>query len=361
MPVARLLHADNSFWLSLNMPEHPRVKLVHSPTPLYRLDHASRRMGIELFIKRDDLAGPSLGGNKSRQLEYYLGAALKANADTVLVTGAVQSNFVRTAAAAASSLGMEAVVQLENRVASPDSAYKASGNVLLLRILGAKIILYPDGEDETGADAALRACAEALQRRGRRSYVIPLAAENPPIGALGYIRAGREIMAQAADFDYVVVASGSGLTHIGLLVGLRLGGSKAKIFGSCVRRSATLQSARLGGVLERLCALSDSARTVDAREIHLWDGALAPGYGMMGKAAASAMGMLAHAEGILLDPVYTAKSFAAIPDLVDSGLIDKGSRVLFVHTGGLAAVFAYQADLEKVFAPPGGCKEEGSS
>ena len=257
-----------------------RADLVSSATLLHKLPVLSRELGIDLWIKRDDMAGSPFGGNKSRQLEYYLGEAQVRKADTVLITGAVQSNFVRTAAAAARALGMDTIVQLENRVPGMDELYHSSGNVLLLRILGAEIIRYPEGEDEDGADAALRERARLLQDEGRRPFVIPLAPGNPPYGALGYVKAGQEITSQADDFDFVIVPSGSGLTHAGLLVGLRQAGSSARVIGSCVRRSAGPQRDRMVQVLDGLSLLTGSEPAEGECGIHLWDGALAPGYGI---------------------------------------------------------------------------------
>ncbi|MGC1497398.1 MAG: D-cysteine desulfhydrase family protein [Sulfitobacter sp.] len=332
------------------MAQHPRAELVSNPTPIEPLKQLSKELGINLSIKRDDLAGTTLGGNKSRQLEFYLGAAMAARADTILITGAVQSNFVRTAAASAAKCGMRTIVQLENRVPGQDALYYASGNVLLNRLLGAEIMYYPDGEDEAGADAALRARAEAEKQKGFRPYVIPLALGNPPLGALGYMRAAQEIHAQDAKFDFIIVASGSGLTHAGLLAGMHELENPARVIGSCVRRDAGLQKQRIRTVLNNLETLLDDAPHVPDHCIEIWDGALAPGYGQIGNSAMDAIKMMAKAEGLMLDPVYTAKVFAAIPALVNSGDIPKGSRVLFIHTGGLASMFAYQTDLDRLLS-----------
>lgn len=319
----------------------PRHLIVETPTPLARMPSISAELGIDLWMKRDDLAGPSMGGNKSRQLEYYFGAALAERADTILITGAVQSNFVRLSAAVAKSLGMGAVVQLENRVKETDATYERSGNVILNQLLGADIMLYPEGEDEAGADRALYERADALRGQGRRPYVIPLSEDHPPLGALGYVNAGHEICHEKNDFDVFIVASGSGATHSGLLAGVRGAGSKAHVIGSCVRRGKDLQGARIGRIIERMKDLCDEARQVAPEDILIWDGALAPGYGQVGPAALASMRMVARQEGLLLDPVYTSKSFAAIPALVGNGTIPQGARVCYVHTGGLAALFAY--------------------
>src|SRR6185436_18988047 len=201
--------------------KHPRAHLLSGPTPVEHLLRLSRHLGVEVLVKRDDLTGLGMGGNKIRQLEFYFGAALAEGADTVLITGAVQSNYVRAAAAAAAKLGLEAVVQLEERVPGMESTYYSSGNVLLDDLLGARRISFPEGENEAGADRSLRGQADMLRDAGRRPYVIPLSAGNPPLGALGYMLAAREIVEQDIEFDCAVIGSGSGLTHVGLLGGLR--------------------------------------------------------------------------------------------------------------------------------------------
>lgn len=144
----------------------PRAPLLSQPTPLERLDRLSEELNADLWIKRDDLTGLSLGGNKTRQLEFYIGAARAAQADTILITGAVQSNFARTAAAAASGYGMKAVLQRDKRVPGMDPLYYSSGNIFLSDILSAEAMSYPEGEDEAGADAALEARAEELRAEG---------------------------------------------------------------------------------------------------------------------------------------------------------------------------------------------------
>lgn len=353
----------------------PRHPIVTSPTPVLRLERISDALGIDLWMKRDDLAGPSFGGNKSRQLEYYLGAALAAGADTILITGAVQSNFVRLAAATAAQAGLAAVVQLEDRVETADGDYHRSGNVLLNHLLGARVIRYPVGEDENGADDALYAEADRLRGQGQRPYVIPLGADKPPLGALGYIHCIEELGQHSApdhsplDFDEIVVGSGSGATHLGVMAGAKLYCPNTRVTGVCVRRSAKLQRERLLSMMPALNALlnadgTNAASGTDAAsgtnlasgtnalkgvvttdDLHLWDGALAPGYGQISPEGANAMAMMAHREGQMLDPVYTAKSFAGVVERARSGAIPQGSRVLFIHTGGLAGLFGYQTQL----------------
>ena len=323
----------------------PRVRLGHTPTPLDTAPQLGAALGIELWIKRDDCTGLALGGNKVRQLEFQLGAAQAHGADAVLVTGAVQSNLVRLAAAGARRLGMDVHVQLEERVDDADALYRASGNLLLDRLLGATLHSFPVGEDEAAADAALERLARALAEEGRRPYVIHSAAGGPPLGGLGYVLAAEEVMAQAGalsvGFDAVVCASGSALTHAGILVGMRALGEATPVHGICVRRGACRQSARVAQVAASLAAMIDCPAAFKAGDVEVCDAVHAPGYGKLNDAVREATALAARLEALLLDPVYTGKAMAGLIAHVRAGRIAAGSRVLFIHTGGLPAIFAY--------------------
>ncbi|MEM6988601.1 MAG: pyridoxal-phosphate dependent enzyme, partial [Pseudomonadota bacterium] len=203
-------------------------------------------------------------------------------------------------------------------------------------------------EDEAGADAALRARADALRSEGRHPYVIPLAAGNPPLGALGYVRAALEIEAEHPDVDVVVVPSGSGLTHAGTVTGLRTANCSAMVCGSCVRRPASVQRTRLRNTLDHLASIEPSLSNPSDTDIVLWDGALAPGYGHAGDVALDAMQLMASQEGVLLDPVYSGKAFAAVPAMISNGTIKPNDKVMFVHTGGLGGLFAYSDTISPV-------------
>jgi len=325
--------------------KHARAPLLSGPTPVEHLARLSGALGVEVFVKRDDLIGLGFGGNKIRQLEFSFGAALAQGADTVLITGAVQSNYARAAAATAAKLGLQAVLQLEERVPDMGRTYYASGNVLLDDLLGARRLSFPEGENEQGADAALREEAERLRRAGRRPYVIPLAVDNPPLGALGYMLAAREIVEQAVDFDCAVVASGSALTHTGFLCGLRALGHRAPVHGACVRRPAGAQRDRVTTVAAKLAALLGSGPLLGNDDVLTWDMALAPGYGRIGPPTREAIALMARLEGLFVDPVYTAKSLAVLIALARDGTIPRGARVLFIHTGGQPALFAYEPEL----------------
>ena len=324
----------------------PQAALLPNPTPVERLSRLSDKLGIDLWMKRDDLTGLSFGGNKTRQLEFYIGAALAQKADTILITGAVQSNFARTAAAAAAKYGMKAVLQLEERVPGKGPAYYASGNVLLGQLLDAEYMSFPEGENEVGADAALADRAEALRAKGRRPFIIPLGIDHAPIGSLGYVKGGAELVSQMDDFDVAVVPSGSGATHGGFLTGLRLAGNDRTVFGICVRRDAQQQTARIDTVTHNLADLMGIERPFGLDSIRTWDSALAPGYGQVGPKTHTALKLMAQSEGILLDPVYSAKTFAGLLDLLDADLISRGQKVLMLHTGGVPAIFGYQEELQ---------------
>ncbi|MDP6397598.1 MAG: D-cysteine desulfhydrase family protein [Arenicellales bacterium] len=325
-----------------------RVPLAHTPTPIEAMPNLSAHLGgATLYIKRDDCTGLALGGNKARQLEYHLGDALVQNADTILITGAVQSNFVRMAAAGAAKLGLACHIQLEERVTDARPEYRQSGNVLLDRILGAVIHTYPKGEDESGADNNLRKLAEELRVAGKKPYIIPLAPGHPPLGALGYVRAASEILEQLADADYrvdeIVVASGSGNTHAGLLFGLRAMGSSINVTGACVRRHRQAQLARIRARCQEIAELLEIKSPVRLQDIQLTDHFFAPGYGQLNDAARDTIHLCARLEALLLDPVYTGKSMAAcIQRARDCG---PDQSILFIHTGGAPGVFAYSGQL----------------
>jgi D-cysteine desulfhydrase/L-cysteate sulfo-lyase len=322
--------------------------LAHLPTPLHALPNLSREIGnITISVKRDDCTGLAMGGNKARQLEFYLGEARHAGADCVLITGAVQSNYVRATAAAARQIGMDCHVQLEERVPDVDAIYRRSGNVLLNRLLGATIHSYPEGEDETGADRQLETIAAQLRLEGKQPYVIHLGAAHPPRGALGYVDAAAEVLSQLSEqsvhVDDVVIPSGSSHTHTGLLFGLRALGSSIRVTGICVRRDAELQRDRVADCAAKLAGLVGIANVVSDEDIRVYDGSLAPGYGKASDSVWRAITTTAQTEGLLLDPVYSGKSMAGLLALAANGYFTPSASVLFVHTGGVPALFAYES------------------
>jgi len=333
--------------LTRTLDRFPRVEVAHTPTPLESLENLGGDLGLALFAKRDDCTGFAFGGNKVRQLEYYIGEALKERADTILITGAIQSNFVRTAAAMARRFNMECHVQLEERVSGAGELYRTNGNVLLDRLLGATITTFPVGEDESGADKALYERAGRMRSDGKRPYVITLGTDHPPLGALGYVRAAMELSAQLEDrppFDEIVVGSGSASTHSGLLFGLRALGNHTPVRGICVRREAPLQKPRVEGRVRDIDNLLGMTNTVDPDDVRVFDGSLSPGYGKLNDITHHAIRASAQREGMFLDPTYTGKVMAGLMILAESDALE-GKRILFWHTGGQPGLFAYADQL----------------
>ena len=324
--------------------ELPRVRLAPDPTPLERLPNIEREIaGPRLYVKRDDTHPLAFGGNKVRQLEFYFGEAREQGADSVLITGAVQSNFCRLCAAFAARLGLECHIQMEDRVPSGDPLYRSSGNVLVARLLGATLHSYPDGEDEAGADARLEEIAAGLRASGRTPYVIHLAPGHPPIGALGYVVGARELAGQLEAMEIrpsaFVVPSGSGATHAGFLFGLRALGIDAPVLGVCVRRAADLQRPRILARCGEIAKLLGVPSPVIAADVQITDEFLAPGYGQLNPATREAIMTGASREALMLDPVYSGKAMAGFLDRARKGSAEE--TLVFLHTGGTPAIFAY--------------------
>ncbi len=329
----------------------PRVELSHRPTPLELLNNVSAEFGTQVWIKRDDCTGLAFGGNKSRQLEFYIGQALEQGADTLLTTGAVQSNHVRMTVAAARKIGLEVEVQLEHRVEREQPEYHQSGNPYLVKLMGAKIHYYPEGEDESGADHALELRAAELAQQGRKAYVIPLSNAHTPYGALGYVDGAEELIGQLQAFDIepkrFIVPSGSASTHTGFLLGARASGCSAPVHGVCVRRDAVSQKQRVAAKLKSVIDVLSVDIDIPEAEILCDDSMLAPGYGLPNDATVDAIKYLARREGILLDPTYSGKTFAVLLALLRQGEFAADDNVLFLHTGGTASLFAYPELVEE--------------
>lgn len=308
------------------------------PTPAHRLDRLSARLGLELWIKRDDLTGFAFGGNKGRKLEFILADAVAQKADVLVTCGSSQSNFVRQLGAACSALGPKcaaAVMDLPYEHALPEGPplRRDAGNVILDRILGVDLRFHPNGTWEE-----LYALAEELaleyELSGMTAYRVPVGGSSA-LGAYAFVDAAHELAGQAGPFDYLVVASSSGSTQTGLAYALL--DSRTKVIGIACDPEPDLTSdfSRLSGELH---TVAQSARPVTPDEFDLRLGYVGPGYGLASEAGAAAIEVMARTEGIFLDPVYTGKAFAGLLDLVRHKEI--GDRVLFWHTGGLPALFA---------------------
>ncbi|MBB5214686.1 D-cysteine desulfhydrase family protein [Parapusillimonas granuli] len=325
----------------------PRYRLALTPTPVEPLPNLSSTFGVDLSVKRDDLTGLAFGGNKIRQLEYYFGEAKTQGATLVLITGAVQSNYVRATAAVAARAGMRFHAQLEERVQGMETeSYRKSGNILLNLLYDAKISHYPDGDDEAGADAALRDIAADYRRQGETPYIIPLTPDSPSLGSVGYLHAAEELLSQCPSADHFVLASGSGQTQAGLLFGLRMLGSDARVTGICVRRAANEQRKRVASHCRGLAEILRVESPVSSADIVVDDIALGS-YGRAEAHVLNAIELAARSDGLILDPVYTGKAFAGLLALLGDGTVARGDNVVFIHTGGTPALFAYGPEILK--------------
>ena len=320
----------------------PRVSLAHLPTRLEILPRLSEHLGgPEIWVKRDDCTGLATGGNKTRKLEFSMGEALELGADTVITVGAVQSNHVRQTAAAACKLGLKCEVLLEHRVTNPTELYRSSGNVLLDRIFGANLREYDAGTD---FDAEMENIAREISAEGGSPYLIPGGASNP-VGALGYVGCGEELLQQCDEqdvrFDHIVTATGSAGTHAGLAVGLRGSGSDLPILGIGVRAPKDVQEERVYKLAVEVADLVDKPGCVARDDIVADCNYIGAGYGLPTESMNEAVLMLARTEGLLFDPVYSGKALAGMIDYVREGRFTKGEKIVFLHTGGAAGLFAY--------------------
>jgi L-cysteate sulfo-lyase len=326
----------------MQLSKFARVSLAHLPTPLEHLPRLSEHLGgPDIYVKRDDCTGLATGGNKTRKLEFSMGEAVEQGADTIITVGAIQSNHVRQTAAAACKLGMACEVLLEHRIGNPSETYTTSGNVFLDRIFGANLREYPGGTD---FDVEMEAVAEEVRANGNAPYIIPGGASNT-VGALGYVGCGIELLEQFAEqdltIDHLVTATGSAGTHAGLAVGLRGSGSDLPILGIGVNAPQDVQEERVYDLAVETAELVGAPGCVAREDIIADCNYIGPGYGEPTESMNEAVLMLARFEGLLFDPVYSGKALAGMIDYVRQGRFTKGQKIVFLHTGGSAGLFAY--------------------
>ncbi|MBY8821266.1 D-cysteine desulfhydrase family protein [Sphingomonas colocasiae] len=328
--------------MSLDLSPFARLPLAHLPTPLERLSALTGdAWGVRLFVKRDDCTGLGFGGNKTRKLEFTLGHALAAGATTLITSGAWQSNHVRQTAAAAARTGLNCHVVISDAVGRETEAYCASGNMLLHGLFGAHLHLAEDDGDAT--TRCMDRLANEAMARGETPYIVPLGASDG-IGSLGYAECARELLAQCEAQSVaptaIVLATGSGGTHAGLLAGLRLLGSRVRVIGISVSEPADVKFDKVRGIADAMLDLCGASRgTVSDTDIVVLDDYTGPGYAIPTEEANQAIRTLAAREGLLVDPVYTAKALAGLLDLLERGRLT--GDVVFLHTGGTPALFAY--------------------
>jgi L-cysteate sulfo-lyase len=324
----------------MDLSRFPRVSLARLPTPIEPLPRLSAHLGRpKLYVKRDDLTGLGLGGNKLRKLEFLLGEARADGADTVLTVGAMQSNHARQTAAACARLGFDCELILR-RGSHATEAYLHSGNVLLDRLFGARQHVLESHESREGRMAMREA---ELRVEGRRPYCIPVGG-SCGLGNLGYAACAEEILKQAnaekLEFDAVVVATGSGGTQGGLVAGMKLLDG-VPIIGIAVEGTRQEQEALASAQAEETLRLLGQEDTGIAGDVIVLDEFVGPGYARPSEAMREAVSLAARYEGLVLDPVYTGKAFAGFIALARSGRYGKDQSLLFVHTGGAPGLFGY--------------------
>ena len=307
--------------------DFPRVSLGLFPTPIHRLENISRLLGAEIWIKRDDLSGLGLGGNKVRKLEFLLAEARAQGAELVFTTGGAQSNHAMLTAAAAGRLGMTPVLVLKKR-----GVTERKGNQLLEALMGTEVI-FVDTDDYADIYAEMDRIGH---ERGRPFYKIPCGGSNA-LGALGYVACAREIAEQGLRFEHIVCAEGSGGTMAGLALGAKLFLPGTKVHGMMV------DSDPFDEITPRL--MREAAALLEAEvditpDDYLLRDMCGPGYAIPSEEGNAALRLMAEKEGLFLDPVYTGKAFAGLLALAREGAFAPGERVLFLHSGGAGGLFA---------------------
>lgn len=310
----------------------PRLSLGIFPTPIHKLENISRLLGREVYIKRDDMTGLGLGGNKVRKLEFLLADAKAQGAEIVFTTGGAQSNHAMLTAAAAGRLGMKAILVLKKR-----GVTDCAGNQLLERLMGTDV-RFVDTDDYADIYAEMDRIGQEM---GRPYYKIPCGGSNA-LGALGYVDCAREIAGQGLHFDHIVCAEGSGGTMAGLALGAKLFLPGTKVHGMMVD---TDPFDRITPALMReTAALLDIAPEITSEDYPLRD-MCGPGYAIASEAGNAAVSLMARQEGIFLDPVYTGKAFAGLLEMAEEGVFAAKDRVLFLHSGGAGGLFAVKMEL----------------
>lgn len=320
----------------------PRVSLAHLPTPLEPMDRLSAHLGgPRIWVKRDDCTGLSGGGNKTRKLEFLMADAQAQGADCVITQGATQSNHARQTAAAAARLGLACHILLEDRTGYTDPSYTDNGNVLLDRLHGATVDRRPGGADMA---AEMEDLAATRRADGHRPYIIPGGGSNP-IGALGYVNCALELLTQADEMglgiDTLVHATGSSGTQAGLVAGLAAVESDLPLLGIGVRAPREKQETMVHDLACRTMDHLGAGFEVARDRVRANCDYVGPGYGLPTDGMREAVGLLARLEGLLFDPVYSGKGLDGLIDLVQRGEFAGAKNIVFLHTGGSAALFGY--------------------
>jgi D-cysteine desulfhydrase family pyridoxal phosphate-dependent enzyme len=312
------------------------LKVAHLPTPIDFMPRLSQELGIaEIHIKRDDQTGLAFGGNKTRKLEFLLGDAKSKGSQTLITRGAAQSNHCRQTAAAAARFGFDCALVLTG-----EEPEKIEGNLLLDQLFGAQIHWTMDQDPEV----MLQSIFDDLEARGASPYLIPYGGSNE-IGAYAYVEAMREFLSQDPDFDHIFLATSSGGTQAGLCLGALLHNYRGSIRGISVDLNSKEIQNKVSSLSNQTSSWMGSEVRIREEDVLVHDGFLGGGYGVVSNLEVNAIETFARLEGIVLDPVYTARAAGGMMELIKQGEIAMDSRVLFWHTGGIPSLFAYEDEL----------------
>lgn len=327
----------------MNLAKFPRRRYTEGQTPIEKLENFSKVLGgPTIYIKRDDLLGLTSGGNKTRKLEFLMADAIAKGADTILTCGAVQSNHCRLTLAAAVKEGLKCQLILEERV---EGSYKleGSGNNFLFNLLGVEETFVVAGGTDMMME--LEKLSSKLTSEGRKTYIIPGGGSNP-IGSTGYVACAEEIMAQLFEkgisIDHMVIPSGSAGTHAGIITGLIGVNANIPVTGISVNRNKELQTNAVWNLAKSTAARVGVTTEITKDMIQVSDEYVGPGYSLPTNEMIEAVQLLARTEGILLDPVYTGKVMAGLIGMIREGKFKKEDNILFLHTGGSPALYAYE-------------------
>lgn len=328
-----------------------KVKLLDKPTVIQPLKNLNKQLeGVEVYVKRDDVMGMGLGGNKLRKLEFLLGDAAQKGSDVVITSGGIQSNHARLTAVAAAYAGLDCELVLTQAVSKDDLEYRENGNILLEKILDTQTYILPPNSD---ARQFINKRVLELETMGKRTYLIPMGGSSP-IGCLGYVSCFREIILQSNNlnvhFNTIIVPNGSGGTQAGLIAGLKVSGIQNINIKSytVLADQETANNATYEKVITTLNLL-DKKSPIEKEKIDINADFLGTGYGIPTKEMVEALKLLARTEGIFLDPVYSGKAFAGMLSDIREGKFEKGSKILFILTGGLPGLFAYRPAFSETF------------
>ena len=325
----------------MNLAVFPRRRYTAGQTPIEFLPNFTKKLnGPEIYIKRDDLLGLAGGGNKTRKLEFLMADALAKGADTILTSGAVQSNHCRLTLAATVKEGLKCRLILQEYI--PDSYnFDAGGNNYLFRLMGVEAVKVVKRDSNILEE--LDSLADELKAQGRKPYIIPFGGSNP-IGTLGYVACAEEILMQSFDmgisFDQIITPSGSSGTQAGLLAGLKGNNANIPLVGISIKNKKEIQCESVLDLARKASEKLNSQAAIEMKDVILFDEYIGADYSLPTSAMVEAVQMLARTEAILLDPVYTGKAMAGLIDLIRKGHFSKDERVLFVHTGGSPALYA---------------------